>query len=320
MATTSKINPSHEDKGKMIVAEPDIPAVADLTSTDYNKTIEVIVVPPIQANMRFEDTDYFDQLLQLHTAYKISGFNCERTSPLERTLQNDTSLIFGKYIHLHPVPNIDFPEHYFNFAAYNELARRANVKNAVLTDYIARVRAISGVYTFGDTTTQRKYQRIIDIENLRPEQLPDTMPFLIVNNQPYEDLNQERTTNHFPLATLLEVNPQNYQRVRFTADATIYRINTKKDWYYQKCITCGEGMEETHKNIGKLLHSKSITKTSIKQKSYGSTQSTPVSKKKVIDYLTDNKKNDFKHRNDSHRPSKSLSMASLENEQNQTCN
>nr|GEV95469.1 reverse transcriptase domain-containing protein [Tanacetum cinerariifolium] len=37
-------------------------------------------------------------------------------------------------------------------------------------------------------------------------ELTDTSPFLNVNNQRYEDLEQE-----FPLATLLEVNPQNYQ-------------------------------------------------------------------------------------------------------------
>ncbi|GJX01766.1 hypothetical protein Tco_0185679 [Tanacetum coccineum] len=42
-------------------------------------------------------------------------------------------------------------------------------------------------------------------------QLTDTTSFLNVNNQRYEDPDQERTRNHFPLETLLEVNPQNYQ-------------------------------------------------------------------------------------------------------------
>ncbi|PWA44927.1 Homeodomain-like protein [Artemisia annua] len=79
----------------------------------------------------------------------------------------------------------------------------------------------------------------------------------------------------------------------------------------------GEGTEETHKNIGKLLHSKSITKRSIKRKSHGNTQSTPMSKKKVVDYLTNSKRNDFKHKNASHKPAKSMSMVSLEGDQNQ---
>ncbi|GKB09432.1 hypothetical protein Tco_0837744 [Tanacetum coccineum] len=45
----------------------------------------------------------------------------------------------------------------------------------------------------------------------RHEQLTDTTPFQNVNNQRYEDLEQERTINRCPLATLLEVNTQNYQ-------------------------------------------------------------------------------------------------------------
>ncbi|GJS95957.1 DNA helicase [Tanacetum coccineum] len=43
------------------------------------------------------------------------------------------------------------------------------------------------------------------------EQSTDTTPFLIINNQRYEDPNLERTRNRFPLATLLKINPQNYQ-------------------------------------------------------------------------------------------------------------
>ncbi|GJZ60892.1 DNA helicase [Tanacetum coccineum] len=138
----------------MIVAEePEIRNVADLKSTDSNKTIEVIVYrkwisthnqtrlptkfccmlidkqdTPIQANMGVEDAEYFDQLLELHTAYRISGFSCDKTSPWEWTLENDTSLIFGKYIQLHNIPNDDFPEHYFNFAAYNELMQYSQAR------------------------------------------------------------------------------------------------------------------------------------------------------------------------------------------------
>ncbi|GJV35646.1 DNA helicase, partial [Tanacetum coccineum] len=35
-----------------------------------------------------------------------------------------------KSIELHEISNVGFPEHYFNFAAYNELPTRANVENA----------------------------------------------------------------------------------------------------------------------------------------------------------------------------------------------
>ncbi|GJZ46665.1 DNA helicase [Tanacetum coccineum] len=304
MEITRNMNLSREDKGKMVAAEPEITPVADLTPTDSNKIIEVFVYhkwvskhnqtrqprnfccilldkqgTPIQANMDVVDTEYFNELLQLRATYRISGFGCEKTPSWERTLRNNTSLIFGKYVQAHNIPNDNFPQHYFDFAAYNELEDRANVRDAVLTDYIGRIRAVSGIYTFGDATSQRKKRRIIDIENLsgniiglalwnemamqfdmqiydslpkpvviavsscwvarynglqlsatsathyylnpnipetlhinqQSEQSTDTTPFLIINNQRYEDPNLERTRNRFPLATLLKINPQNYQ-------------------------------------------------------------------------------------------------------------
>ncbi|GJR68172.1 DNA helicase [Tanacetum coccineum] len=123
------------------------------------------------------------ELLQLGATYRISGFSCEKTPSWEQTLQNDTSLIFGKYLQAHNIANDNFPQHYFDFATYNELADSANVRDAVLTDYIGRIRAISGISTFGDATSQRKQRRTIDIENLREEQSTDTTPFLNINNQ-----------------------------------------------------------------------------------------------------------------------------------------
>ncbi|GKA62881.1 DNA helicase [Tanacetum coccineum] len=121
---------------------------------------------PIQANMDAEDTDYFDQLLRLGNTYRISGFGCQKTSTWEQTQTNKTSLIFGKYLQVHSIANDNFPLHYFNFAAYNELAARANMKTAVLTDYIGRIRVVSGIDTFGNATSQRKLRRLIQIENL----------------------------------------------------------------------------------------------------------------------------------------------------------
>ncbi|GJU35943.1 DNA helicase [Tanacetum coccineum] len=89
---------------------------------------------PIQANMDAKDTEYFDQLLELGSAYRITGFSCEHTGPWERTLENPTSLAFGKFISVQEIPNGNFPEHYFNFASYNELPARLHIKNLVLTE------------------------------------------------------------------------------------------------------------------------------------------------------------------------------------------
>ncbi|GKD09180.1 hypothetical protein Tco_1188865 [Tanacetum coccineum] len=106
--------------------------------------------------MDAEDTEYFDELLRLGKTYRISGFSCQKTPTWEQTPTNKSSLIFGKYLQVHSIPNDNFPLHYFNFAAYNELAGRANVKSVVLTDYIGRIRAVSGIDTFGNATSQRK--------------------------------------------------------------------------------------------------------------------------------------------------------------------
>ncbi|GJW04927.1 hypothetical protein Tco_1563783 [Tanacetum coccineum] len=80
--------------------------------------------------MDVKNTDYFDHLLRLHKAYRISDFGCEETdtwektldNTWEKTLDNDTSLIFEKLINTQQISNNSFPEHYFDFATYNELA------------------------------------------------------------------------------------------------------------------------------------------------------------------------------------------------------
>nr|GEZ79714.1 hypothetical protein [Tanacetum cinerariifolium] len=191
MATTSISKSTLEEKGKMILTKPNVTLIADLKPMDTNKTIEAVVYrkwtskhvqtqqpmkyccilldkqgTPIQANIDVKDIAYFDRLLQLHKAYRISRFSCEQTGLWERTLDNPTSLIFGRFIQLEEVPGEDFPEQYFNFASYNELAARADVKNAILTDYIGHIQAVSRIHTSGDATSNRIHRRIIDIQNL----------------------------------------------------------------------------------------------------------------------------------------------------------
>nr|GEU96039.1 DNA helicase [Tanacetum cinerariifolium] len=78
--------------------------------------------------MGLRDAEYFDQLLQLRQAYRFTGFSCEPTDKWERTLPTETSLIFGGYLQAEEIPSTDFPEHYFNFAAYNELQDRLSAR------------------------------------------------------------------------------------------------------------------------------------------------------------------------------------------------
>ncbi|GKC21789.1 DNA helicase, partial [Tanacetum coccineum] len=111
----------------------------------------------IQANMNLNDINQFDELLQLNNTYRISRFRCMKTQSWDRTLPNNTTLLFGKYTSIIPISNADFPEHHFNFIAYNEVAKRATVSGAPLT---------------GGATSSRRTRRIIDIQNLDGMNLP----------------------------------------------------------------------------------------------------------------------------------------------------
>ncbi|GKA95849.1 hypothetical protein Tco_0817944 [Tanacetum coccineum] len=65
-------------------------------------------------------------------------------------------------------------------------------------------------------------------------QMADAPPLLNIESQRYEESEQEKTRNRFPLSTLLEIDPQNYQ------------INTVQPWYYQKCSTYGQKVIQEH--------------------------------------------------------------------------
>ncbi|GKB29302.1 DNA helicase, partial [Tanacetum coccineum] len=170
------------DKGKLPLVEATPVSLGELTPTDINKTIEVRVYRKwiaknvktqdesnfctilldkqgnaIQANMNLNDINQFDELLQLNNAYRISRFRCMKTKSWDRTLPNNTTLLFGKYTSIIPISNADFPEHHFNFIAYNEVAKRATVSGAPLT---------------GGATSSRRTRRIIDIQNLDGMNLP----------------------------------------------------------------------------------------------------------------------------------------------------
>ncbi|GKA14459.1 hypothetical protein Tco_0694105 [Tanacetum coccineum] len=142
---------------------------------DANKGCEATKGTPIQANMDIKDADYFHQLFQLKKAYRITGFSCEQTGAWDRTLENPTSLIFGRHVDLIELPNDGFPEYYFNFASYNELPARADGRNVILTETVGRIQAVNRVYTSGDATTNCIDQRTIDIQNLRSCHFLDNM-------------------------------------------------------------------------------------------------------------------------------------------------
>ncbi|GKB26483.1 DNA helicase [Tanacetum coccineum] len=75
----------------------------------------------------------------------------------------------SRYTSIEPILNDYFPEHYFEFIAYNEVYDKANANNPTLTGCIHQ---ISDPIITEDATRSRKTRRIIDIQNLDGFSLP----------------------------------------------------------------------------------------------------------------------------------------------------
>ncbi|GJV48552.1 DNA helicase [Tanacetum coccineum] len=132
------------DKGKLPLVEATPVSLGELTPTDINKTIEVRVYRKwIAKNVKTQDASNFCAIL----------------------LDKQGNAIQANM-------NFSFPEHHFNFIAYNEVADRANVSGAPLTDYIGCVYRISNPIISGEATRSKRTRRIIDIQNLDGVNLP----------------------------------------------------------------------------------------------------------------------------------------------------
>ncbi|PWA94502.1 nucleic acid-binding, OB-fold protein [Artemisia annua] len=120
----------------------------------------------IQANADLKEEERFERDLQVNCVYRIEGFGFEKTDSWGKTLDNDITLCFGKHTHVQLLKDEDFPYHYFNFAAYNELGGRLEKKNPILTDYIGYVHNVDKVNEYGTATTNKVKVRNIGIRNL----------------------------------------------------------------------------------------------------------------------------------------------------------
>ncbi|GJV76883.1 DNA helicase [Tanacetum coccineum] len=259
----------------------------------------------IQANMGTDAIAYFNSILQAGAAYRISHFTCVPASKYQQTLENQTSLKFGRYTKFENIPAEEYQKHYFNFTAYNQLGSRLNQQadplsqnQTTLTDYIGCLTRVGDVERFGRPGGNQYVLRKLDIENLSGDvieltlwdetaenfqkaeyesmqkpviiavssckvteyahnlqltatsatfyylnpEIPelgdliaeftakyDLKPLLEISKTRYKDLEKEKTRNRFPISTLLQENPDTYRAVRFTAEATIIRINTARD-------------------------------------------------------------------------------------------
>ncbi|PWA57414.1 hypothetical protein CTI12_AA407730 [Artemisia annua] len=193
----------------------------------------------MQANADMQEKERFERDLQINCVYRIQSFGFEKTESWGKTLDNDMTLCFGKHTQIDQLKDDEYPTHYFNFAAYNELGGRLETKNPILTDYIGYVHNIEKIKEYGGATGNKIRLRNIGIRNLKYNQNNPSVPPLQLQTERVADWEQERTGNRVPLGTLLQIDPNTQQCVLFTQDVMILRVDTTQDWYYQKCDECG---------------------------------------------------------------------------------
>ncbi|PWA79628.1 nucleic acid-binding, OB-fold protein [Artemisia annua] len=157
---------------------------------------------------------------------EIQGFGFEKTDSWGKTLDNDITLCFGKHTQIDLLKDDEYPTHYFNFAAYNELGGRLEKKNPILTDYIGYVHNVEKIKEYGGATGNKIKLRNIGIRNLN-----NNVVVFTLWNEKADNFNEEEYA-HMQHPVILA-------RVLLTQDVMILRIDTTQDWYYQKCDECG---------------------------------------------------------------------------------
>ena len=87
----------------------------------------------IQANVQLWDIRQFETKVHENRCYRFEAYGCKKTDRWQRTLENDITLLFGKYTHATEIADTGFPKHYFKFAAYNQIGQRADARDSILT-------------------------------------------------------------------------------------------------------------------------------------------------------------------------------------------
>ncbi|PWA96207.1 replication protein A 70 kDa DNA-binding subunit B [Artemisia annua] len=137
----------------------------------------------IQANMNADDINHFKKSVIPGKTYRISGFNCVDTDNWQQTLANPTSLSFTRFFTtFDEIEDTGFPDHYFDFASYNELPDRVidpkqkpRKPYPVLTDYIGCYIRSGDKGKVGNPNKRQSVQRKVEIQNLNRESLELTL-------------------------------------------------------------------------------------------------------------------------------------------------
>ncbi|XP_071719881.1 uncharacterized protein [Rutidosis leptorrhynchoides] len=104
---------------------------------------------PMLVNMQYSDKEYFDELMHLNKVYVITNFLTHATTRWEKILPGPTTLSFDRNTNFEDLPFADYPDHYFQFVAYNQLRTRVP-STTVLADYIGCIDRLEDPVVIGD--------------------------------------------------------------------------------------------------------------------------------------------------------------------------
>ncbi|PWA66851.1 hypothetical protein CTI12_AA323970 [Artemisia annua] len=258
----SEILQRSKDKGKAPAVEPEKVNLMDLKPADLDKPLELKVyrkwtsknVPDpnptglcfillgrdgsaIQANVQLWDMRQFDTKLQVGSCYRIERYGCKKTDNWQRTLNNPLTLLFGRYTQATPIEEEGFPDHYFNFAAYNELGQRADTRDYTITGGLQLSATPATHYYLNPPVLAANHIRQVYDEMMVPAP-PLQLPALDI--QPMEQPLGRQIT---PLNVLMQASPESLVQ-QFTTEAVITGIDEAMGWYFNRCRTCGNKITE----------------------------------------------------------------------------
>ena len=82
----------------------------------------------IEAQINIREKHRFDATLEINKAYKITGYGFQPAKLWMQTVPHTLSLVFGNQTDIQPIPDVDFPTHYFRFTLYKDLYSRVDKK------------------------------------------------------------------------------------------------------------------------------------------------------------------------------------------------
>ncbi|XP_076908755.1 uncharacterized protein LOC143565771 [Bidens hawaiensis] len=92
----------------------------------------------IEATTSTNNKAHFDSVITIQSCYIIDDYVCLSKRPYMPTVGHDASIRLGMIATFTPSSNNNIPDHYFDFATYNELMPITKLPKR-LTDFIGRV-------------------------------------------------------------------------------------------------------------------------------------------------------------------------------------